>query len=116
MDRSLFGSNRDKIRSSDRDRGDRQRGDRGDRRLERGPSKDLLVAGPNAYKRVDPSSREEQLPRTVQSHLNKIAPDTLDVIAKRIVDTAVASSEELKVVISLIMKKALSEPHYCETY
>jgi len=37
-------------------------------------------------------------------------------IAERIVSTKVASSDELEVVIGLIMKKSLSEPHYCETY
>jgi len=31
-------------------------------------------------------------------------------------DAKVTSPEELEVVISLIMKKALAEPHYCETY
>jgi len=40
----------------------------------------------------------------------------VDTIAAKIVETKVASSEELEMVIGLIMKKAHSEPHYCETY
>jgi len=32
------------------------------------------------------------------------------------VETNVASTEELEIVIALVMKKALGEPHYCETY
>lgn len=52
----------------------------------------------------------------VQSCLNKIAPDNIKTIAARIMEAKVTSSDELEVVISLIMKKALTEPHYCETY
>jgi len=48
--------------------------------------------------------------------LNKIAPDNILVIAAKLVETNVESSAELEVVIALIMKKALTEPHYCETY
>jgi len=48
--------------------------------------------------------------------LNKIAPDNVSTISARIMEAKVSSSDELEVVISLIMKKALTEPHYCETY
>jgi len=76
----------------------------------------LPAPSANAYRLSMPQSRADELKRQAQSHLNKIAPDNLDKIADRIKDIQVASSEELELVIGLIMKKALTEPHYCETY
>jgi len=76
----------------------------------------LFAASAKAYRRGMAQGREAELKRRVQSLLNKIAPDNLATIACKIGDTKVVSSEELKTVIALIMKKALAEPHYCETY
>merc|ERR1712107_639126 len=59
--------------------------------------------------------REHELQRVVQSLL-KICPENVKKISSQIAATNVASTSELKIVIGLIMKKSLSEPHYCETY
>lgn len=61
-------------------------------------------------------SRAEELKRSTQSSLNKICPENVDVIVGKILDAQVASTDELELVIQQIMKKALTEPHYCETY
>lgn len=60
--------------------------------------------------------RTEELRRTVQSLLNKVCPESVATIAEKIGEVKVDSAEELQEVISLIFKKAISEPHYCETY
>jgi hypothetical protein len=60
---------------------------------------------------VGPSLR-----RGVQSLLNNICPENVGTTAENIVETKVANRDELELVIGLIMKKALAEPHYCETY
>jgi translation initiation factor 4G len=75
----------------------------------------------HAYKRRDANdesiSRETELQRCAQSLLNKICPENIETIAKRIKNEAkVATINELEIVIELIFKKALAEPHYCETY
>jgi len=61
-------------------------------------------------------NREQDFRRSVQSLMNKVCPENMTTIAGRIVELKVASTEELEVVITVIMKKAYSEPHYCETY
>lgn len=74
----------------------------------------------NAYKILKSSAeldRDQELKRCGQSLLNKICPENVSVIAKRIKEEAkVSAIEELELVIALIFKKALAEPHYCETY
>merc|ERR1712136_79638 len=67
-------------------------------------------------KKEDLGCREQELQRVVQSLLNKICPENVKKISSQIAETNVASTSELKIVIGLIMKKSLSEPHYCETY
>jgi len=60
--------------------------------------------------------RMEELKRTVQSLLNKICPESVVTISEKIAEIKVNNAEELEHVIGLIFKKALSEPHYSETY
>jgi len=62
------------------------------------------------------ANREQEFTRSVQSLMNKVCPENIGTIAGRILELQVASTAELEVVIMLIMKKACSEPHYCETY
>jgi hypothetical protein len=80
----------------------------------------LPPSSENAYKVLSSKAavdRETELRRCVQSNLNKICPENVSSIASKIKNEAnVQSVGELKSVIALIFKKALSEPHYCETY
>jgi len=74
----------------------------------------------NAYKvagSCNPLDRNAELKRCVNSLLNKICPENVDVIARRIKEEAkVGTIPEMELVIGLVFKKALAEPHYCETY
>lgn len=116
-DRVLSWRNQQKKRDGDR-RDERRRG-REDDRSERGGGRPSLALPPpseTAYKRAVAQGREEELRRAVQSLLNKICPENVNPIADKIVETKVGNTNELEMVIGLIMKKAHSEPHYCETY
>jgi len=64
----------------------------------------------------EPMSQEKQLQREVNSLLNKVCPNNLDTIVQRVAETEVHSVGDLELVIGLLFKKALAEPHYCETY
>merc|ERR1719215_1032580 len=103
-----------------RDRGgrERERGDRGgtEGTWRKDVPKEALVKSANAYRPGKPLDAEAALKRSVQSSLNKICPENVDVIASQIAEMKITSIQELEVVIGLIMKKALSEAHYCETY
>lgn len=128
-DRSLFGSHqpkgrdRDDRRDRDRDgrRGDR-RGGGGDRFEPRLTTDALGCKAENAYKRTkeeerDQLDRETELLRCSKSLLNKICPENVQTIAKRIKEEAkVSTITEMELVIGQVFKKALAEPHYCETY
>jgi hypothetical protein len=75
----------------------------------------------NAYKRRDVNdsgiSRDKELRRCAQGLLNKICPENIETIARRIkAEAKVETIKELEIVIELIFQKALAEPHYCETY
>lgn len=52
----------------------------------------------------------------MQAALNKVCPENVSLIASQIAEIKVATTKELELVIGLVMKKALGEPHYCETY
>jgi hypothetical protein len=60
--------------------------------------------------------RVSALKRSAQSLLNKICPDNVAPLSAKIAELDITNKEELQLVINLIFKKALSEPHYCETY
>jgi cold shock CspA family protein len=62
-------------------------------------------------------SRPEQLKRTVQSLVNKICPENIQTVCARIASEAeVHNAEELELVVRIVVKKALMEVHYSETY
>jgi len=60
--------------------------------------------------------RKDELKRSVNSLLNKICPDNQRIIVERLADIELGNADELDQVIQIIFKKALDEPHYCETY
>lgn len=113
-DRALFGSRA----SNGRDRA--YRGDRFGDSVSREKVPPVLTPSASAFKRLGPADRVDrprELKRCVQSLLNKICPENVVTIAKRIKSEAdVCSLGELESVIVLIFHKALAEPHYCETY
>jgi len=119
VDRRIFGT-RITPTNSRRDR-DRMRNDRDswtrDAESIRAPT---LQVSENAYRRpstADALSRDEELKRCTQSLLNKICPENVSTISSRITQEAHPQSvHELHLVIGLIFRKALTEPHYCETY
>mmetsp|Transcript_51210 Transcript_51210/g.112212 ORF Transcript_51210/g.112212 Transcript_51210/m.112212 type:complete len:531 (+) Transcript_51210:138-1730(+) len=61
-------------------------------------------------------SKQEELKRSVKSMLNKVCPENVATIAGKIAAVEVQDAEQLETIIELIFKKALAEPHYCETY
>jgi len=79
-----------------------------------------LTPSANAYRARGVGNREvsriEELRRSVQASLNKICPESVASIAEKIGEVQVESQEELRHIISLIFKKAVSEPHYIQTY
>merc|ERR1719436_852342 len=56
------------------------------------------------------------LKRTVQGLLNKICPENVTTITEKIAAVEVQTADQLEIIIELIFKKALAEPHYCQTY
>jgi len=58
----------------------------------------------------------DELRRCVQSLLNKVCPENVSTIAEKIAMINVRDADELEVIIELMFRKALAEPHYCETY
>ncbi|CAJ1404870.1 unnamed protein product [Effrenium voratum] len=90
----------------------------------------------NAYRMAMPQSELEALKRqagsrtdtrrrvgwsfkssgTVQSLLNKVCPENLALIVEKIAAVEVEGREQLEAIIELIFKKAVTEPHYSETY
>jgi len=78
----------------------------------------VLTVSENAYKvtSMHQIPRLQQLKREVNSMVNKVCPENIATIVDKVASTEVRSQDELELVISLIFKKALTEPHYCETY
>mmetsp|Transcript_88142 Transcript_88142/g.227302 ORF Transcript_88142/g.227302 Transcript_88142/m.227302 type:complete len:629 (+) Transcript_88142:128-2014(+) len=81
-------------------------------------SESLPMPSPKAYRpgASTPKPRLEELRRLVQSLLNKICPESVVSIGEKLREVPVETAQELELMISLISKKALSEPHYIETY
>jgi hypothetical protein len=105
LDRSMFGTSKPSPKSKKKEK-------------EKEPVIPLVVSE-NAYKVARPNqqmSREHQLRREVNCLLNKVCPENIDTIIGHVANVEVRSAEELELLIALIFKKALAEPHYCETY
>jgi len=88
---------------------------------ERTPKASLPAPSATAYRAVSDRSpaslpRLEEMRRTVQSLLNKICPENVATIAEQIGEVRIENADEMESIIGLIFKKALAEPHYCETY
>lgn len=78
-----------------------------------------VTASPsNTPSRSSARSRDAvgELRRSVQSLLNKVCPENVGTISDKIAAIEVADIDQLEIIIELIFKKALAEPHYCETY
>uniref|UniRef100_A0A7S2L2P2 MIF4G domain-containing protein n=1 Tax=Zooxanthella nutricula TaxID=1333877 RepID=A0A7S2L2P2_9DINO len=54
--------------------------------------------------------------RVVQGLLNKACPENVATILEKIAALGVRETGHLEILVELIFKKALAEPHYCETY
>mmetsp|Transcript_8729 Transcript_8729/g.20024 ORF Transcript_8729/g.20024 Transcript_8729/m.20024 type:complete len:731 (-) Transcript_8729:93-2285(-) len=91
-----------------------------DRRATKGQSSESLPTPSNKAWHLSPKgspmSKEAELRRTVQGLLNKICPENVATIAKKMSQIKVRTSLQLESLIDLIFRKALAEPHYCETY
>lgn len=72
----------------------------------------------SAYKVGATSTDEERAQKTLKSLLNKISPQTFDVLAARIVSTILEreQAQTLSGFIAQIFDKALSEPSFSEMY
>lgn len=81
-----------------------------------------ITPSENAYRPQTPMQRQvsrprnQELQRQVQSHLNKICPENVSTIGEKLAEIVLEDAADLKLLISVIFKKALVEPHYCETY
>mmetsp|Transcript_66309 Transcript_66309/g.156093 ORF Transcript_66309/g.156093 Transcript_66309/m.156093 type:complete len:516 (-) Transcript_66309:69-1616(-) len=89
--------------------------------VERAPMKQpapTLTVSANAWrpaaKKVQ--SPEEDMKRQVQGLLNKICPENVSSIIEKIAAIEVQDIKQLEAIIELMFKKAITEPHYCETY
>jgi len=74
------------------------------------------ISTPFARARTVSCDPLDELRRRVQSLLNKVCPENMSRIADNISMIKVITADELEVIIELIFRKALAEPHYCETY
>jgi hypothetical protein len=74
------------------------------------------ISEPFARARTVSCNPLDELRRSVQSLLNKVCPENISLIADKIARINVRNADELEVIIELIFRKALAEPHYCETY
>jgi len=61
-------------------------------------------------------SEAGDIKRQVQSLLNKICPENIATIGEKLAYIEVTSGEDMEMMVGLLFKKALSEPHYSETY
>jgi hypothetical protein len=114
---SRFQSNAGGDRRGGGDRRDRDRRGNASSSSAAGGGREKEPAIPMNFRRpVAPTDRMDELKRGAMSLLNKVAPDTIESIAAKIAGLNIGDLAELELVIGCIMKKALTEPHYCETY
>ncbi|CAE8644321.1 unnamed protein product [Polarella glacialis] len=70
----------------------------------------------NTYRVQQHRPQDSDLKRVVQGFLNKICPENVASIVEKIAAVHVKELDQLEAIIELIFKKALMEPHYCQTY
>mmetsp|Transcript_692 Transcript_692/g.1185 ORF Transcript_692/g.1185 Transcript_692/m.1185 type:complete len:458 (+) Transcript_692:52-1425(+) len=84
------------------------------------PAKDstlILPTSPNAYRVGGQSlTPDAHVRRHVQGLLNKVCPENVASIVEQIATVEVQGLQHLEIIIELIFRKAITEPHYCETY
>lgn len=78
--------------------------------------KAALKPSDTGYRMTQAQNRVEELSRGVQCLLNKIVPQNREVIVDRMAEIEIANADELNRVNQIIFRKALDEPHYCDTY
>eukprot|EP00928_Gymnodinium_smaydae_P022765 TRINITY_DN19011_c0_g1_i1.p1 TRINITY_DN19011_c0_g1~~TRINITY_DN19011_c0_g1_i1.p1 ORF type:complete len:408 (-),score=70.52 TRINITY_DN19011_c0_g1_i1:654-1877(-) len=67
-------------------------------------------------RRFGPQSHEAEITRGVQQMLNVVCPENVGRIVERFEGINIQGADDLKLIISLVIRKVLEEPHYCETY
>jgi len=84
--------------------------------VERKKSSVSLSTSANGWRPGMKRSPIDELKRQVQGLLNKICPENVDSIVEKIAAIHVEDLKQLEAIIELMFKKAVTEPHYCETY
>jgi translation initiation factor 4G len=80
-------------------------------------SQTLPSPSEKAYRaRAYPSDHIGNFGRNMRSLLNKVCPENVASVAEKVSAVKIQTAEELHCMIQLLFKKALAEPHYCETY
>ncbi|CAK9056401.1 unnamed protein product [Durusdinium trenchii] len=80
------------------------------------PERPKLNVSANGWRPGMKRSPIDELKRQVQGLLNKICPENVDSIIEKIAAIKVEDIKQLEAIIELMFKKAVTEPHYCETY
>jgi len=70
----------------------------------------------SGYKIQKAVSHEAKVERMVRNLLNILCPDNFDRLLARFQNIKVEDCNDLSIMVSLIVEKALEETHYCETY
>eukprot|EP00408_Alexandrium_pacificum_P066785 CAMPEP_0171162692 /NCGR_PEP_ID=MMETSP0790-20130122/4724_1 /TAXON_ID=2925 /ORGANISM="Alexandrium catenella, Strain OF101" /LENGTH=666 /DNA_ID=CAMNT_0011627305 /DNA_START=167 /DNA_END=2166 /DNA_ORIENTATION=- len=60
--------------------------------------------------------RAMELRRSIQRLLNRVCPENVGTIVEQLADIKLANDQELAFMIRTLFKRALLDPHYCETY
>lgn len=60
--------------------------------------------------------RAVELRRSIQRLLNRVCPENVGTIVEQLADIKLAGDQELAFMIRTLFKRALLDPHYCETY
>jgi hypothetical protein len=64
----------------------------------------------------DEDDADEPEEEEVRSLLNRVCPENVASVIEKMSSMEVRTADAMEAVIELIFKKALAEPHYCETY
>jgi hypothetical protein len=81
------------------------------------PDRALPSPSEKAYRvRANSSDDLANFGRSMRSLLNKVCPENVATVAEKVISVKIQAPEELHFLIQLLFKKALAEPHYCETY
>mmetsp|Transcript_46363 Transcript_46363/g.87009 ORF Transcript_46363/g.87009 Transcript_46363/m.87009 type:complete len:765 (+) Transcript_46363:124-2418(+) len=84
--------------------------------VRRSKGEDLEPAKVSIYRPQRPQSHSAEITRGVQQLLNIVCPENLTRVVERFEGIMIEGPEDLELLISLIIRKVLAEPHYSETY